>query len=451
MNAFALLLVLAQAAVPPAAAPADSARLTLHQVVERAVNSYPTVGAARAQRERAAADLRDAQSAWLPRLTLDASLVRFQEPMVVHPLHGFDPRNPPLFDRTLIQSGATLSYTLLDFGIRSGRVGAQRALGRAADAALDQARQQLVARVAGTYLRVIAARQLLGAHDQRLAALSAAAGRARQLEAEGKAARIEVLRVEAELRRADADRIGGTAQLETAEHELAQLASLPYDVVRSSQLQPVRPSAAARTDSAGPGRPVLVERARAAAPEVRELRGRAEAARSSLGAARATRLPELRVSTGYIDRGRWWGDFTPEWQVGALISYPLYTGGSRSSAIRRAAAEATAAAELLRAAELAAEQGVDRALAALRESRARVAALESAVEQSAEVARIERLSVEVGSGTQTDYLESEANLLRTRAGLIEARHAEITAAIELARIQGELSGDWLARTMESLP
>jgi len=96
------------------------------------------------------------------------------------------------------------------------------------------------------------------------------------------------------------------------------------------------------------------------------------------------------------------------------------------------------------------EQGVDQALAALRQAHARVAALQSAVEQSAEVARIERLSLEVGSGTQTDYLAAEANLLSARAGLIEARHAEIGARVELARIIGELSRDWLARIVEPL-
>jgi len=94
---------------------------------------------------------------------------------------------------------------------------------------------------------------------------------------------------------------------------------------------------------------------------------------------------------------------------------------------------------------------VDRSLAALREAHARVAALQTAVDQSAEVARIERLSLEVGAGTQTDYLTAEANLLSTRAGLIEARHAEISARVDLARITGELSRDWPARTLEPIP
>jgi hypothetical protein len=33
--------------------------------------------------------------------------------------------------------------------------------------------------------------------------------------------------------------------------------------------------------------------------------------------------------------------------------------------------------------------------------------------------------------------------------VIEAQNAELTARVELARLVGELSRDWLARTMES--
>src|SRR5687767_15014328 len=133
----------------------DTTRLTLVDAVNRALASYPTVGAARAMRDRAAADLGEARAAWLPRLSVDASLTRFELPMVVAPLHGFDPTNPPLFNHTLIQSGVSLGYTLLDFGTRAGRVRAQHAMQGAAEAALDNAETHLTTRVVNTYLRVL--------------------------------------------------------------------------------------------------------------------------------------------------------------------------------------------------------------------------------------------------------------------------------------------------------
>jgi outer membrane protein TolC len=65
------------------------------------------------------------------------------------------------------------------------------------------------------------------------------------------------------------------------------------------------------------------------------------------------------------------------------------------------------------------------------------------VVQSEEVARIEKLALDAGSGVQTDYMTAEAQLLGVRASLTEARTAEAGARIELARVSGELSEDWL--------
>lgn len=444
--AFCLAAILGSTAL----APQDSVRLTLAQAIDRALATHPSVGSARAAREGAAADLGRTKSARLPHLTLDGSLNQFEQPMVVRPLHGFDPQNPPLFDRTLLQSSLSLSWTVVDFGNRSAQVRAQRALGAAADAALSSAELALVARVVDGYLRVLTVRGVLDAQDQRLAALASESDRTRKLIAEGKGARVDGLRVEAARRRAEADRIASAAQLDVAEHQLALLAEIPYQTIHATPLAALRLADTSMvSDTTVAVRSALVTRARGASPEIQEQARRVQAADAAVAAARATWFPELKVSGAYVDRGRGSGDFAAEWQVGVAVSYPLYTGGSRGSATRRAQADDRVAAEQLRLAEQTVEQGVDQALAALREAHARVAALEAAVEQSAEVARIERLSLDVGAGTQVDYLEAEANLLSDRAGLIQARHAEISARVELARLMGELSRDWLAHTVES--
>ncbi len=441
------LLLTLTAAQQPAR---DTTRLTLAQAIERALATHPSVGSARAAREGAAADLGRARSARLPTLTVDGSLNRFEEPMVVAPLHGFDPANPPLFDKTLLQSSLSLNWTVVDFGNRSSRVRAQRALDAAADAAVSSAELALVARVVDGYLRVLTTRGVLDAQDQRLTALAAESDRTRKLIAEGKGARIDGLRVDAERRRAEADRIASVAQLDVAEHELAILAQIPFESIHNTPLSALRLADTALVgDTTSAARTALVTRARGASTEIQERERRLQAAGALVAASRAAWFPELKVSGAYVDRGRWSGDYSAEWQVGVGVSYPLYTGGSRTSAKRRAQADDKVAAEQLRLAEQEIEQGVDRALAALREQHARVAALETAVAQSAEVVRIERLSLDVGAGTQTDYLDAEASLLSARASLIEARHAEISARVELARILGELSKDWLAHTVES--
>ena len=101
--------------------------------------------------------------------------------------------------------------------------------------------------------------------------------------------------------------------------------------------------------------------------------------------------------------------------------------------------------------EFSVQDGVDMGLSAVRESQVRVAAVEEAVDHLSEVARIERLSLDAGAGTQTEYLRSESELLRARALLIEARNTEIASRVELARIVGQLSPAWLEHELENTP
>ena len=432
------LLVAAALAVAP-----DTVRLTLADALRGALERYPSVALARAGREQAAAAVGEARASLLPRVTLDAQLTQYQEPSIIYPLHGFNPLNPPAFDNSLAQGVAAVSWTLWDFGGRASRVRAARAAEDAAGAAVESSEAALVARVTGAYLRVLTLRGVLDAQDRQLESLEAEAGRVHQLLSAGRAARVEVLRIEAEGSRSRADRVGTAAALDVAERDLALLAGVPVERARAVALMPLL----LRDSSLVPGREAVLERARESSPELLQARRAADAGRAQAAAVAATRYPELRLQGNYVDRGTTSGDFRGEWQAGVGLSYPLFTGGQRTSTIRRAEAESRGRAEQLRQALFAVEQSVDRALATLREARARVEALAQAAAQFDEVVRIRQLSLRTGSGTQTDYLEAETQLLRARASLVEARHGEIGARVELARVTGELTAAWLDREL----
>ncbi|HEX2679663.1 MAG TPA: TolC family protein, partial [Candidatus Dormibacteraeota bacterium] len=250
------------------------------------------------------------------------------------------------------------------------------------------------------------------------------------------------LRLAAEAAGARADEVGTRAQLDVAERQLAQLVALPVETARS-RLTPVR-----LTDTTIADRATLVATALVNSPDVAQARRAAEAARAGVGAARATLLPQLQVSAAYVENGYELTGFRPFWSAGLQLSYPIFTGGARVNAIRRSEANARAAAEQLRDAEQASADSVDAALARVTAARATVEALETAVVQSEEVERIRLLSLRVGSGTETDYLAAEATLLSERAGLVRARHAAIAARIELARVTGELTTEWLSRMLQ---
>ncbi len=417
----------------------DTSRLSLADAVRRALASQPGVAAARESRAAAAASVGQARAPLFPRLSATFGVNEYKMGNLVYPLSGLSLTNLPLFNTTLSQGALQLGYTLFDFGGRTSQVRLAQAQERKADAALDATLAATISRVANAYLRVLTTRGILDAQERQLAALRAEADRIGELEAQGKAAHVEVLRLAAQVSRSRADEVSTRAQLEVAERDLAQLVALQVD---TTLLTPVR-----LADTTLADRATLIASAERSSPDVAQAQRAAEAASASVGVARASLVPQLQLSAAYMENGHSFTGYRPYWSAGLQLSYPIFTGGSRTNAIRFNEATARAAGEQLRAAQQAAEQSVDAALATLTAARATVEALATAVTQSEEVERIRLLSLQVGSGTETDYLDAEATLLSNRASLVQARNAEIAARVELARVTGELSPEWMARVV----
>jgi outer membrane protein TolC len=443
----AAVLPLCHVAAPPGLSAQHDSVLTLQAAVQLALASHPMVASARAARSEAGSRVGEALAARWPQLSTQGALTRHQLPMIVAPLHGFDPAAPPTFDRTLVQGTGQVSYLLFDGGARGARLTGLRAEERAADAGLSAAIMRLTADVTRAYLAVLSASERREAQRQGLAALESERNRAALALEVGRAAQVDVLRVEAALAQADADDVVTTVELDVAVRALARALGLEPERTAPAVLREVRLRDTAFADD----RDSLARRAAMASPDLEAARRRLEAAEQGRRAARAAWFPRLELGGGYLGFGSGAGDFTTEWQGALRLSYPLFQGGARRSAVAAAGARAQAAAEQHRLALMDLEAAVDRTLAAVREARARVRAMTRAVLHLTEVVRIEQLALEAGAGTQADFLRAEADLRRSRAGLIDARHGEILARVELLRLTGELALEPLAALVESAP
>lgn len=436
----------AEAATPSDATPDGATRLTLRAAVERALGHHPTIGIARAGADEARAAKGEALAARFPSLRVSAAGTRYDEPSIVSPIHGFSPGSFPPFNETVLNGSATLSYTLFDGGARGGRINQARALLRSSESALDDASQSLAWRVIRTYLDVVARHGVLDAHDHRLEALRSERSRILQRFEVGRAAEVDRLRIEAALASAEADQVQASIALDAAERDLARLIGGTQEDADAARLVPV-----ALVDSTVAPRDSL--RAEALGRSAALLRAQYEsaAAGAAAGAARGARWPTLKLSGSYAYFADPDGYHADEWNGALALTYDLFTGGAKTSAIRRAGAARRAARERVRQATLELDHDLDRALALNRESRARVASLGSAVARYAEVARIEHLLLESGAGTQTDYLNAEADLLTARASLATARADRIAARAELARVVGALNLGWIDQNLEPEP
>lgn len=429
---------------PTAGAQTSTPRFTVADAVALGLESHPQLDVARADATAARAALGAARAAWWPTVQVDATGTRFQEPMIVSPLHAFDPSAPPLFNRTLVQSQWTLAYTLFDGGGRGARVARQRAAVLAEESSRDGVRAAVIERIVTAYLDVVTTRGIDSAQGARVRALEAELRRANQLFDEGRAAQVEVLRARAALAGARAERVRTESAHRTARADLARQAGVPDSLLERATIGEV-------TDRAPP--PAARDRIAAAAaarnPTLDRARHQLAAREAGVRIARAAWFPSLRLRGGMATYGSAGGDFTAEWQGSLAMSYPIFTGGTRSRMIGRASAEADAAAAAVRAAELDVGRSVDRALASWEAHDARHRALEEVVVHLTDVARIEQLALDVGTGVQTDYLRAEAELFEGRAGLARARSDVVRARLALARLTGELTLEWVTANLET--
>jgi outer membrane protein len=437
--------LLVAGALGGAAAEADE-RLSLADAVSRALSTYPSVQASLAQVEAADEALDEAEAARFPTVVVGANATHYKEPTLVYPIHAFTPDLIPPFDRNLFQAFADVRYSLFDGGGRSARIDEREARRQSAESSHLETRQQLVSQVVQQFLSVLSRALRLEAQDRSLQALEAELSRVKQVFDVGRAATVDVLRVEASIAAARAERVGVRSSLDLAERNLARLVGADAAETRAPNLVPVDLAA-----SPLPRREEILSSALQSSPRVRLARDDVAVAEAALDGSRSPRLPSVHVDGRYINFASAAGDNSREWNVGVSLAYSLFNGGAVSSAVARSQSAARSATERLKWTELEVASEVDRALSALDEARARIESLETAVARFDEVSRIERLRLETGVGIEADFLRAEADRLSAEAGLIEARYAEISARAELARVEGRLGPEWVDEHLRSGP
>lgn len=405
--------------------------LTLAEAVRLASASHPAVEAGANEAAAAQAAVSESRAARLPSVTLGASALRYSEPMVATPIHGFSFTSLPPFEQTLVQSALTASTTLYDAGARSARIDEATRNADAASATVDTARQLVVARTATAYATVLGRAAILDAQLLRLRALEAERDRVQKFTDVGRAARVEMLRVEAAIAAAEAERVEAATTLDAAERALARLTGLASDATRAANLTEIH------DNDALPGRDS------SNAPWLRAARSRALAQHATIALARSARRPQLLASASELTFGTPRALLAGEWNAGLQLRFNVFDFGATGARIARASAAAKAADAQVSALELDNAIAVDAALAELEQSRAAAASLAKAVARFEEVARIEKLRLDNGAGAQTDYLRSEADLAAARASLAAMTYRIVIARVELARLAGELTPEWI--------
>lgn len=444
-----LILLLSAASARAQTSGENALALSLPEAVERALSSYPSITAARARVVEAEAATGEARASQGPIVKLNAQGLQYDDPMITSPIHSFVPADFPPFDETIVQGALSVSYVLLDSGAARERTRQAQAQSANAGAALSAAEQAVAARVASVYAGALSRAEILAAQRARTAALELEVDRARQFVATGKAAEVELLRAEASLAAAEAERTRAASALDASERDLARLVGIPVDAARAETLSPWNPPA---SEEMNPEiRERLAERAVAAAPAIEQARQQIASTDAARALARSAYFPKVELVGAVQEFRESASDYATDWNAGFQVVVPIWDGGQTGRRVARAAAARDSAVALLAQTELDVREAVDRAANSLADAQARSVALERAALRLTEVARVQKLLLEVGAGTQVDYLAAEAELATTRAAATEARTTALLSRVELARLAGELSAQWFRTTPEAVP
>jgi outer membrane protein len=174
---------------------------------------------------------------------------------------------------------------------------------------------------------------------------------------------------------------------------------------------------------------------------VRESDASLAASRAALGASRAQWMPTVlatwsqnwsRSTSGIRDTIPWLG----AWNVGLSVSYPIFNGFQRETAIATADANVISAEARQRDARLSLDASLTQALAALDAAGAKIDIARASLDAAEEDLRMQQERYRLGTSTIVDLLTSQAALNQAQAALVQARYDYLVARAQVEALVG---------------
>jgi outer membrane protein len=302
--------------------------LTFTAAVDLALCRNPQTRASWAAAHQQAAALGSAESAWLPSLTVSAGAARDIGQHV--DVTGNILNN----SQNTGDAAATLSWTLYDFGARSGRIQSARSLMDAAAATAGSVAQQVVRLVVQSYYGVVAGDADLTAAKITDDVTAHSLEIARSLREGGVGTLADVLQAETAHGQAVLARVQAAAAAKSARGTLAVTLGLSADQAFKLAAEPVPteiPSLTARMAD------LMAEAARQR-PDLKAAQAQRDAAEANITVARALGRPSILVGAQHSFNYQTGVPNENYNQVGISITWPLFTGFNVSYGVRQAQA-----------------------------------------------------------------------------------------------------------------
>ncbi len=423
------------------AAGAAQTPLSLPDAVAAAISRNPALQAARAQADRAEAEVTVARSAWWPRLTATESWQRSDQPVLafgallsarrfaaadfnVSRLNGPAPTN-------LFTSRLSVGQLVFDGGRTTGVVAGATAVRDVARAEADAAVAQTVLAVTRVYGQILSGQSHARATDAAVAAAVEDLARAERRRDAGAATDADVLAVSVHLAEMRQRRLQVNADLATARAQVNRLMGAPIDAAFDAVDDLPAPV------TAGALAP-LFEEAESARPEMKRADAQLRAADAGTRQAGAVWWPQVFAQAGIEWNGLRVGERAGSWVIGGEARWTLSLSVADAARQRAASAARAAAAAAREDVRAAVQVEVLSAARQLEAAIARTGVGAAAVTQSEERARVVRNRYEAGLASMTDVLAAASATLDAESRRVAATVDALVADAELQRALGRI-------------
>lgn len=421
-----ILTILAVLSAPTQAAET----LSLSDAMTRALAANPAIKSQQTELQKQALEKDIARGQRLPKADLTASYTRYAYPSLVTPIR--EPGVFPPLDRDIANIGIALNLPLY----AGGKLVAGESLAEhnreAASENLRSVSHDLLFNVTSTFTKALHLRDLNKSATARIKALETEEVHISQRLAQGRAAKLDLIRLQTQLSQARHDLIA----IEQGERDaLSLLATL---LGESRKLPPLADTGV--TQVALPhSREDALARAMSQRPDLLSAQALSKAAADKVDIARGDRRPQISLvaKAQQTSGGDWTG--YDDAQIGVQVAIPLFDGSIRKNRLAQANLERRKSELLIEETANQLVSDIEQALGAVAESRARVDVAKQGVREAEEALRIETARYQAGESTITDLLGAETALWSAQVNRLQAGYDVTTSQARLLRAIGELS------------
>jgi outer membrane protein TolC len=351
------------------------------------------------------------------------------------------PEDPGVFSRNLFSTDLVVTMPLFTGGRIISQIRGADLLRQASEQRLARTREELVFNVSSVYYGMLAQRHVIESLVFSQQALREHLRRVEDLIAAQKAARVDLLRTEVRLADLQQQLVRERNVLAVLQRVLGNLLGLED----AAQVPDVAGELVLEAEAAVPPQAEALALANLNRGDFLAARAALEAQATAVDAARAGRWPTVSLQGAY--GGRWAiaqagspadaSTAEDAGRIGLVADIPIFEGGRIVSRIREQRARLAAAQERYRQLELQVRLDVETALLNVVSSLERVQATQKAIEQAKESLRIERQRYDLGRGSITDVLDSQAALLDAQTTYYRALAEHNTSLAQLRLAMGE--------------